>query len=124
MIFEQTHDILPYVKTMLGITGNEYDMILEMYIDDTIATVIAFCRIDVLPYQLHGIIAQMTVWQYRMDGYGSKDMPYDVTSISEGSRSISFETRTRASIFEVMEEYRTRLEPWINRKGRVPSDIG
>lgn len=124
MIYSETHDILPTVKALLGITDSEHDTVLEMYIEDTITAVLAYCRIDVLPYQLQGLIAQMAAGTYRISGYGSSELPQDVTSISEGDRSLSFKARGSTSMSGVMEDYRSRLEPWVNRRGRVPSDVG
>ena len=124
MIYSETHDILPTVKALLGITDSEHDTVLEMYIEDTITAVLSYCRIDVLPYQLQGIIAQMTAGTYRISGYGSSEAPQDVTSISEGDRSLSFKARGGTSMSGIMEDYRSRLEPWVNRRGRVPSDVG
>lgn len=124
MIYDETGDIMPTVKALLGITDSEHDTVLEMYIEDTITAVLAYCRIDVLPYQLQGLIAQMAAGTYRISGYGSSELPQDVTSISEGDRSLSFKARGSTSMSGIMEDYRSRLEPWVNRRGRVPSDIG
>ena len=124
MIYDETGDIMPTVKALLGITDSEHDTVLEMYIEDTITAVLAYCRIDVLPYQLQGLIAQMAAGTYRISGYGSSELPQDVTSISEGDRSLSFKARGSTSMSGIMEDYRSRLEPWVNRRGRVPSDVG
>ena len=124
MIYDETGDIMPTVKALLGITDSEHDTVLEMYIEDTITAVLAYCRIDVLPYQLQGLIAQMAAGAYRISGYGSSELPQDVTSISEGDRSLSFKARGSTSMSGIMEDYRSRLEPWVNRRGRVPSDVG
>ena len=124
MIYDETGDIMPTVKALLGITDSEHDTVLEMYIEDTITAVLAYCRIDVLPYQLQGLIAQMAAGTYRISGYGSSELPQDVTSISEGDRSLSFKARGSTSMSGIVEDYRSRLEPWVNRRGRVPSDIG
>lgn len=125
MIYDETGDIMPTVKALLGITDSEHDTALEMYIEDTITAVLSYCRIDVLPYQLQGLIAQMAAGTYRISGYGSEELPRDVASISEGDRSISFEARGGKNVSaDVFADYRSRLEPWVNRKGRVPSDVG
>lgn len=125
MIYSETGAIVPIVKSLLGLTDTGKDALIELLTDSTVAEILAYCRMDVLPYQLQAVAAQITAGVYRMGGYGSEELPRDVASISEGERSISFEARGgKNASADVFAEYRSRLEPWVNRKGRVPSDVG
>lgn len=121
MLYNETSQIVGDVKLLLGITDNNGDRILELLIEDTITAVLAYCRIEVLPYQLCGLIAQMTVKSYRANGYGAVETPTEVKSISEGDRSISFEQKNGAN--GILSDYKSRLKPFVNLKGRVPSEI-
>lgn len=94
--------------------------IISFLVEDTIEAVRAYCRIEIVPHQLSRLIAQMAARQYRENGYGSEEVPTDVKSVSEGARSVSFGTRKLSGI---LNDYRARLKPYVNRKGRVPSDI-
>ena len=119
MLYNETSQIVGDVKLLLGITDNNGDRILELLIEDT--AVLAYCRIEVLPYQLCGLIAQMAVKSYRANGYGAVETPTEVKSISEGDRSISFEQKNGAN--GILSDYKSRLKPFVNLKGRVPSEI-
>lgn len=121
MLYNETAEVLRNVKMLLGIADNASDGILELLIDDTITAALAYCRIEVLPYQLIGLVAQMTVKSYRANGYGTAEAPAEIKSISEGDRSISFEEKNGAN--GILNDYEARLKPFVNVKGRVPSDI-
>jgi hypothetical protein len=94
--------------------------IIALLIDDTVEAVRAYCRLAFVPNQLNSLIAQMVARQYRQAGYGTEDTPTDIKSISEGQRSISFSARDLSGM---LNDYRSRLKPYINRKGRVPSEV-
>ncbi|MDO5398222.1 MAG: hypothetical protein Q4G33_09855 [bacterium] len=115
-------DIKADVLMLLGISTptDTQDSIISFLVEDTIEAVRAYCRIELVPDKLATLIAQMVARQYRENGYGSEEVPTDVKSVSEGARSVSFETRSLAGM---LNDYRARLKPYVNRKGRVPSDI-
>lgn len=121
MLYNETPEILRNVKMLLGIADNNSDGIMELLIDDTITAVLAYCRIEVLPYQLMGLIAQMAVRGYRANGYGAAEAPSELKSVSEGDRSISFEQKSGAN--GILSDYKSRLKPFVNAKGRVPSEF-
>ena len=121
MLYNETSQIVRDVKLLLGITDDKQDRILELLIEDTITAVLAYCRIEILPYQLYGLIAQMAVKSYRANGYGAAETPTEIKSISEGDRSISFEQKNGAN--GILSDYKSRLKPFVNLKGRVPSEI-
>lgn len=113
------------VLMLLGMSAQEADKdgkaaVIDFIIADTVEAVKAYCRIEDIPNQLEMLVAHMTARRYRENGYGNIDVPVDVKSISEGEQSVSFERR---SISGILDDYRARLKPFINRKGRVPSDL-
>lgn len=121
MMYEQTKEIIEQVRILLGIDDKDLDMLLGILIDSAISAVLAYCHIDVLPVELHSLIAQIATDTYRDNGYGSTQTPVDIKSISEGDRSISQEVRSNTNGF--LNNYIGRLKPWRNMRGRVPSDV-
>ncbi|NLZ95789.1 MAG: hypothetical protein GX921_08200, partial [Bacteroidales bacterium] len=84
--------------------------------------VLSYCRIKELPKQLESLIATMSVRMYRDNGYGQTDAPQTVSSISEGSRSVSYKNNSDCAD-RFLNSYKARLEPFRCRRGRVPSDL-
>ena len=113
-------EILENVKMLLGIGSTEKDKLLSFLIEDTVSAVLSYCRIEFLPEALTGIVAQMVVKGYRLNGYGSEEVPTDIKSISEGDRSVTFAERSGNGI---IDNYKSRLAPFVNRKGKVPSEV-
>ena len=50
------NEILDAVKLLLGIKENDKDDVLMLLIEDTVNSVLAYCRIDVLPRQIVSFI--------------------------------------------------------------------
>lgn len=114
-------EILDNVKLLLGKDTSDEDELIIFLIEDCIFEVLSYCRINKLPNRLMGVVAQMTAERYRLNGYGTKEIPTDIKSISEGDRSISFEKRIGND--GIMNNYKSRLAPFVNWRGRVPSSI-
>lgn len=106
---------------LLGIEDNSQDSLLSFLIDDIVSMILSYCRIEVLPTQLIGLVPQIVMSQYRNRGYGGEETPMEVKSISQGDRSISFESKKASN--DILNNYKSRLNPFINRKGRVPSEL-
>ena len=105
-------DILDDAKLILGISGNENDALLAVYVNNAVSYIKSFCRLEVMPVQLCGIAADMTAGMYRKNKNGGAGM------IKEGDREISFRDFT-----QFMEEYRERLRGFINKSARLPSEV-
>lgn len=118
---EKREEALERLRMLLGIEDNERDGLLFFLIDDTVDMILGYCRIEILPRQLESLVPVIAADSYRAKGYGQTDAPEVVKSISEGERSITFENIYNTDDF--IKEYETRLKPFINRSGRVPSDI-
>lgn len=109
-------EILENTKMLLGLEDTEKDTIIAFLICDMIDAVMAYCRIEVLPRQLYGLIAQMCAELYRSRGYGENARA--VKSVTEGERRVEFE-----SVDGVFANYSERLEPFVNKSARLPSDL-
>mgnify|MGYP004597308301 FL=1 len=114
-------EILDGTKLLLGINTEDKDEILSFIIDDTVSCVKAYCRIDGLPCALYGLCAQLAAKSYRESGYGSEEIPKEVQSVSEGDRSVTFKAVSDTT--GIVANFKGRLRPFINRKGRTPSDL-
>ncbi len=113
-------EALSTVKMLLGIEGNEQDSLLSFLIDDCVNLILGYCRIEILPRQLESLVPTIAADAYRAKGYGQETAPEIVKSLSEGDRSISYAETNPANDFFI--SYYDRLKPYVNRKGRVPSD--
>lgn len=109
---ENKSEFLANAKRILGIEDNAEDELISYIIDDTISMVLAHCRLQILPYQLYGLIPQMTVSVYK-----SCKNTTGASAIWEGDRKIEYRTE------EVLADYSSRLKPFMNNKGRVPSEV-
>ena len=112
-------EILENSKMLLGIDCDDFNEILLFLIRDTIEAVIAYCKIAIVPNQLYGLIAQIVAEIYRTRGYGRSDVSRGIKSITEGDRKVEFE-----SDVSCFERYVSRLEPFVNKSARLPSDLG
>lgn len=93
------------------------DALLTFLISDTIGAVMKYCRIEVLPRQLYGLIAQIAAELYRSRGYGDGADAPAVKSVTEGERRVEFEDSSA-----VFASFVSRLKPFINKSARLPSE--
>lgn len=116
-------DALETLKMLLGIEDNDSDGLLSFLIEDCENLINGYCHTETVPKKLASLIPVMAADMYRRKGYGTADAPDRITSISQGQRSVSFKS-SAGDAEEFLKEYKSRLEPFKCRKGRVPSDIG
>ena len=90
-------------------TDDSADDKLTFYINDIIEAITSYCRIEFLPKQLYGLVAQIAAKMYADGGSNIK-------SLAEGERRVEFEL----SAPSVIGDYYDRLKPFINPAGRVP----
>lgn len=100
---------------LLGITDESKDELLSFLIDDTVNLILGYCRICFLPRPLESLVPVIAADMYRAKGYGGESAPEIVKSISEGQRSVSFDSKTPDSDF--LANYYDRLKPFVNRRG-------
>ena len=66
-------------------------------------------------------IVQIVFSAYRENGYGTVEAPEDVKSISEGDRSITVERRK--DMDTILCDFEKRLKPFVNKRGKLPSEV-
>ena len=113
------NEALSTVKMLLGIEDNEQDSLLSFLIDDCVNLILGYCRTESVPSKLESLIPIMVADLYRIKIKDNSEK--EVHSISEGERSIIFENSYNTDDF--LREYEARLKPFVNRSGRVPSEI-
>ena len=111
-------EILPETKLLLGFTDEEHDELLTLLIETAVNDALAYCRLDFLPKQLYGLIAQITAKLWRTEGYGGAAYAA-VRTIQEGDRRIEFDL----SADNALGAFRDRLKPYVNKAGRLPSEL-
>lgn len=114
---KDTEQILRDAKKLLKIEDGSEDEVLMLLAEDCISSVLAYCRIDILPYQLFGFVARMTAKKYEQEIKSGSGGGL-INSVTEGDRRIDFGVPNI-----ITEEYAQRLKPFINRKGRLPSQM-
>ena len=105
-------EILSDATLVILIKHYSYE-IISFIIEDTVSMVLAYCRLQVLPYQLHGLIARIAVSVYQ-----TCSSPDNISALTEGDRKIEYRT-----VSEAISGYYQRLQPFVNRRGRVPSEV-
>ena len=100
------NEILDAVKLLLGIKDNDKDDVLMLLIEDTVNSVLAYCRIDVLPRQIVSFIPTLTVKRYTANQNG-------------GVKSVEYSDDN----YDYLKEYAIRLKPFVSRKVKVPSEV-
>lgn len=116
-------EILSKAKLLLGISDDNKDEVLSYLIEDNINLVLSYCRICELPEALDSLIPVMTADRYRMMNYGNEKGDKVLKSVTQGSKSESYGSSADMFGSHFLNNYKLRLAPFINRKGRVPSDF-
>ncbi len=110
------------LEILLGIKDDEQNSLLSFLLDDCVNMILGYCRLEELPRQLESLVPVIAADMYRAKDYGQQDAPQTVKSISEGQRSVSYESVV-SDTDELLKDYRGRLKPYVNRRGRVPSEL-
>lgn len=108
------------LKILLGIPAEdaEKDELLRLVLTEAEEFILSYCRVAAVPEKLKGLVPFMAADVYRAKGYGTDTLPSDVKSVSEGSRSVSYEVKRPD---DALASYRLRLNPY--RRARVPSEV-
>lgn len=114
---------LAKAKLLLGVTDDSKDEVLNYLIEDNINLVLNYCRIRELPEALESLIPVMTADRFRMMNYGDAKGDKVLKSVTQGSKSESYGSSADMFGSNFLNNYKLRLAPFINRKGRVPSDF-
>lgn len=105
---ETEFDYLSNIKLLLGISDNNADEVLLMFISLATQEILNYCNISELPSALNYTLCQMVADLYRDNTKSNTNNSVvgNVSSISEDGRSVSFTSGT---------ELRTAIEDRITR---------
>lgn len=90
--------ILSRLKTLLGITGEDKDTLLQFALDDTKMIILNYCNLTFIPKGLETVWLKMAIEFYKSSGASTGSINVGasasgkVSSISEGDTSVSFDT--------------------------------
>ena len=115
--------MLNTLKLLLNIDteDNGRNELLSFVIDDCENLITSSCHTDEVPTKLESLIPIMAADMWRRKGQGAEAAPKEIKSISQGDRSVSYQS-TALDTEAFLKEYEARLRPF--RRGRVPSDVG
>lgn len=104
---ETEFDFLPNIKLLLGITDDNSDEILQLYISIMEREILNYCNIRELPPALNYTLCQMVADLYNDNRKNtSGKIVGNVSSVSEDGRTVSFTSGT---------ELKTAIEDRITR---------
>lgn len=110
------------LKMLLGIGDDGQDSLLSFLIDDAVNMIFGYCRIEILPRQIESLVPMIAADVYRANNYGDTSPAEDIKSITQGDRSVTLES-SRPTTETILRNYYARLNPYVNRRGRVPSEV-
>lgn len=97
------------LKALLGVTGNEKDVLVEFALKNAEETVKNYCHIDEIPEGLSTTVLRMAADIYRNEQMGSEDVPQSVSSVTVGDTSTSFKTSSTEFSESIMKNYKAAL---------------
>ena len=112
----ETNQVINNAAMLLKLENGAAEEALAFLAEDCVNAVLTYCRLDFLPYQLIGLTARMTADMYRTE---CENGGRDISSVTEGDRKIDFSVPIKN-----IEAYAERLRPFMNIKGRLPSEKG
>ena len=115
-------EYLEKTKLLLGITEGSGDDLLSFLIADCVVRVLGYCRIDERPTKLESLIPVMAAGAYRVGSYGQEQETAGVSKLQQGERAVWYDTG-EVKRDDWINDFKSRLDPFRNRKGRVPSDL-
>ena len=116
------NEALDTLKMLLKKENDDEDILLKFLIDDAENMILGHCRIEKMPWKLKTLIPKLARDIYYLKGYDKAEMPKLVQSVSQGNRSVSYDNQN-LSEKDLLKNYYDRLKPFVNRKGKVPSDV-
>ncbi|MBE2926592.1 head-tail connector protein [Anoxybacillus flavithermus] len=91
---------LENVKTLLGISDNSQDDLLNLYISRAEQFVKTYCNIEEIPTELNSVMEDIAVFRYRMNGIEN------VKSETKGSLSETYRDSLPDDILSQLSRYR------------------
>lgn len=101
---------LEKLKSLLGLEGEEKDIVLQFAINDVNETIMNYCNIKQIPKGLEQTAYRMAVDLYRAENLGSETGSSTAKSISQGDTSITLEAAGGTDYKQsVLKNYETQL---------------
>jgi hypothetical protein len=91
---------LDNIKTLLGISDNTQDNLLNLYLTRATSFVKNYCNIDEIPPALDEVIEDIAVFRYRMNGVEN------IKSESKGELSETYRDSLPQDILSQLNRYR------------------
>jgi hypothetical protein len=91
---------LENVKTLLGISDNTQDNLLNLYLTRATSFVKNYCNIEEIPIELDEVIEDIAVYRYRMNGVEN------IKSESKGELSETYRDSLPQDILSQLNRYR------------------
>lgn len=98
------------LKTLLGLTDSEKDVLVEFALENAGETVKNYCHIEEIPEGLTTTVLRMAADIYRNEQMGSAEVPQAVSSVSIGDTSTSFKTSGTEFSESIMKNYKAVLK--------------
>ena len=109
-------------EKLLSLLGLEEDAkgLVEFAFEDAKETALNYCNLENVPEGLKNTILRMAMDIFRNEAPGSSDAPREVSSITEGDTTTSFEGTAEEFRSGLLKNYRIQL----NRYRRLPNGNG
>lgn len=114
-------ETLERLKTLLGISGEGQDELLSLAVDEVNAYIMAYCRRDSVPPQVDRLVPAMAALLWRSRGYGGEAAPRTVKQVTQGNRTVVYESPSADPYSDLFAPFRIMLNPY--RKARTPGEI-
>ncbi len=113
MVLKMYSDIYDIVLKLLGkkTPSEQEKALIEFAVCDSESRIKSYCNIQEIPKGLETTAARLAVDLYRSEGYGSEDMPRQVTSVKRGDVTTSFADTSNSNILQTdfIEKYKPML---------------
>lgn len=97
------------LKQLLGIQGNEKDVLIQFTLDDVEEIIKNHCHVKELPNGLERTAYRMAIDLYQYGNAGGEEAPLTVSSVSVGGTSTSFSNATDAIKDTLLADYKDQL---------------
>ena len=115
-------EALSTLKMLLKKENNDEDILLNFLIDDAENMIFGYCRINEMPQRLKTLVPKLAYDLYYLKGYDKAELPKLVQSVTQGNRSVNYDNQN-LSEKDLLKNYYDRLKPFVNKKGKVPSNV-
>lgn len=107
--------LLDKLKLLLGISGEEQDVVLTFVLDAVTDLVLSYCNLDEIPPRLESVVVRMAADQVRSEGYGQAAAPQTAQSVTRGDVTVSYGSNASAAAEitgagkSLLDDYRSQL---------------